>query len=266
MLAVKLKPFLYQTSFFRYSAALVLLALLSVSLVTASRRRIRRRLEHLEHQHELQRERTRIAQDLHDDLGAGLTEISLLSGLLQDPAKLSTRRDEALKRIVSRCRDLVIALDEIVWAINPHNDSVNSLTGYLSRYAQDFLEPTSIRCRLELQDGEHDHPLNSEQRHNLFLAFEEALNNVVQHSSATEVRIKISFQNYNLLIGIDDNGRGLPSDIQGNGNGLTNLRRRMAQVGGHCDISNAPSGGVSIRLNLPLNDHPKIRNEPFTQS
>ena len=192
LLAVTVNPFFYQTAWFQGGAGLLAVAGLSFAVATTMRRRMRRRLERLERQHELERERSRIAQDLHDDLGAGLTEIGLLGGLLQDPSRFPTHKQEALDRIVQRCHDLVMALDEIVWAVNPRNDSVNSLGGYLCRYAQGFLEPTAIRCRLEMQETEPDQPLNSEQRHNLFLAFEEALTNVVRHSGATEVRVKIS--------------------------------------------------------------------------
>ena len=153
LLAVTVKPFFYQTAWFRGGAGLLAVAGLSFAVAIAMRRRMRRRLEHLKRQHELERERSRIAQDLHDDLGAGLTEIGLLGGLLQDPSRFPTHKQEALDRIVHRCRDLVMALDEIVWAVNPRNDSVNSLGGYLCRYAQGFLEPTSIRCRLEVQES-----------------------------------------------------------------------------------------------------------------
>ena len=197
------------------------------------RRRMRRRLEQLERQHELERERSRIAQDLHDDLGAGLTEIGLLGGLLQDPSRFPTRKQEALDRIVQRCHDLVMALDEIVWAVNPRNDSVNSLGGYLCRYAQGFLEPTAIRCRLEMQEAEPDHPLNSEQRHNLFLAFKEALTNVVKHSGATEVRVKISVEGKMPLVDRHRGQRARPAA------GSQARRRRSEQL--------APADGADRR-------------------
>lgn len=253
LLAVQINPHLYQTVWFRGSVGLLAVTGMSLVVSLAIRSRLRRRVEQLERQHELERERARIAQDLHDDLGAGLTEIGLLGGLLQDPAKFPGRKQEALDRIVQRCRDLVMALDEIVWAINPRNDSVNSLGGYLCRYAQSFLEPTAIRCRLEMQEAVPDQPLNSEQRHNLFLAFEEAINNVVRHSGATEARIKIvPVQNERLTIGIQDDGCGLPSTVGKDADGLINLRERMAKIGGHCEITNPPGGGVCVTLSLPL--------------
>jgi len=253
LLAVTLLPFFYQTAWFRGGAGLLAVAGLSFVVATTIRRRLRQRLEHLKSQHELERERSRIAQDLHDDLGAGLTEIGLLGGLLQDPSRFPTHKQEALDRIVHRCHDLVVALDEIVWAVNPRNDSVNSLGGYLCRYAQGFLEPTAICCRLEMQETEPDQPLNSEQRHNLFLAFEEALANVVKHSGASEVHVKISVEGKSrLFIGIEDNGRGLSPTVREDADGLINLRQRMDRIGGQCEIGNRPAGGVSVSLSLPL--------------
>jgi len=222
-------------------------------VVIRMRARMTRHLAQLRQQHEMERERTRIAQDLHDDLGAGLTEISLLGGLLQDPARFSARKQEALERIVQRCRDLVMALDEIVWAVNPRNDSMNSLSGYLSRYAQGFLEPTAIRCRLQVEEAERDHPLTSEQRHHLFLAFKETLTNIARHSGATEVRIRIApAETGGLLVSVEDNGRGLPASVETDANGLANLRQRMDQIGGRCEITSPPGGGVTVRLFLPL--------------
>jgi len=247
------RPHLYQTVWFQTATGFGALAGLSMAVGTTMRRRMKRRLETLRRQHELERERARIARDLHDDLGAGLTEISLLGGLLQSPAGLPGSSHLALPRIVQRCRDLVTALDEIVWAVNPRNDSANSLSTYLCRYAQEFLEPASVRCRLQVQEAEPDHPLDSEQRHNLFLAFKEVLTNVVRHSQATEVSIRISLgEDGRLLIRIEDNGRGFPETRGQPGEGLANLRRRMAHVGGDCEIGSGEGGGVVIRLSLPL--------------
>jgi signal transduction histidine kinase len=258
LMTVQIEPHFYQTILFRGGIVLLAVTGLSLTVALAMRQRMRRRLEQLERQHELERERSRIARDLHDDLGAGLTEIGLLGGLLQYPSRYSTRKQEALQRIVQRCHDLVVALDEIVWAVNPQNDSVKSLASYLCRYAQGFLEPTAICCRLKLPETEPDHPLNSEQRHNLFLAFKEALTNVVRHSGATEVRIKISFEETSrLLICIEDNGRGLPAAGKplADADGLNNLRQRMKQIGGQCEIANQSTGGLAVRLSLSLVAH-----------
>lgn len=252
LLAVTVAPFFYQTLWFRGGAGALAVTALSLGLIFASRRRMRLRLEQLERQHELEHERARIAQDLHDDLGAGLTEIGLLGGILQKSTVTTERDRQGLDRIVRRCRDLVTALDEIVWAVNPRNDSTNSLGSYLARYAQNFLEPTSIRCRLEIEEMDSEHPFNSEQRHNVFLAFKETLTNVVRHSGASEVCIRIFLENKSrLVLCIEDNGQGLPPTVRQNGDGLINLRHRLARVGGDCEITTRENGGVVVRMSLP---------------
>jgi signal transduction histidine kinase/ligand-binding sensor domain-containing protein len=256
LVAVTVAPFFYQTWWFRGGAGMLAVASLSLGLVSASRRRMRRKFEQLERQHELERERARIAQDLHDDLGAGLTEIGLLGGLLQKSPVASPRDRQGLDRIVQRCRDLVTALDEIVWAVNPRNDSLNALGGYLARYAQGFFEPTSIRCRLEIEEIDSQYPLSSEQRHNLFLAFKEALTNVARHSGATEVRIRIFLENGSrLVVCIEDNGQGLPPTVRVSADGLINLRQRLTRAGGDCDIATREDGGVAVRMSLPATTH-----------
>ncbi|HEY1663700.1 MAG TPA: triple tyrosine motif-containing protein [Verrucomicrobiae bacterium] len=251
LLGVTVNPFFYQTVLFRGGISLAAVLILSFAAAISMRARMRRHMEHLERQHELERERARIAQDLHDDLGAGLTEIGLLGGLLQDTQEIPAGKQEALGRIVNRCHDMVTGLDEIVWAVNPRNDSANSLGSYLCRYAQLFLEPL-LRCRLEMFAANPDYPLNSEQRHNLFLAFKEALNNLAKHSHATEVLINISIKDRRLLVEVKDNGRGLPKTVEPGGNGLANMRDRMSQIGGECEITGNPGGGVSVRLTLML--------------
>lgn len=248
--AVTIAPFFYQTLWFQGAAGILAIGGLSLALVSAARRRMRHRLEQLEHQHELERERTRIAQDLHDELGAGLTEIGLIGGLLQKTPAGSERSRHGLDRIAQRCRDLVTALDEIVWAVNPRNDSMNSLGSYLARYAQEFFESTSIRCRLSVQEMDSAHAFNSEQRHNLFLAFKEALTNVARHSGATEVHIRIFVENKSLIVAIEDNGHGLPSTVRDSADGLINLRQRLVRIGGSCDITSGKNG-VAVRLILP---------------
>jgi signal transduction histidine kinase/ligand-binding sensor domain-containing protein len=253
LMTVIVQPFFYQTAWFQIGAVVASLGVLSLVAGTTMRRRMKRRLEALRREHELERERARIAQDLHDDLGAGLTEISLLGGMLQRPGGLSGGSDLALPRIVQRCRDLVTALDEIVWAINPRHDSANSLTSYLCRYAEEFLQPTAIRCRFEVREAQPDRPLDSEQRHHLFLAFKEVLANVARHSNANEVCIRISIdEEQNLLIAIEDDGKGLPQSAAAKGDGLANLRKRMGDLGGACEIGMREHGGVTVQLCIPL--------------
>ena len=255
---VILTPFLWQRAGFPWVTVTAVTTLITVGSIIWLRARHRRKLqlqyERMDRQRSVERERTRVAQDLHDDLGAGWTEIGLLSGMLQNNTALPPEnKGEALSRITQRTRYLVTALDEIVWAVNPRNDSAKSLSGYFCRYAQEFFEPTAIRCRLEFREGGADSPLNSEQRHHLFLAFKETLTNVVRHSGASEVRVSISLEEANrLLISVQDNGHGLPPIKAEGADGLINLRERMTQLRGDCGVHNLPEGGVGVKLSVPL--------------
>lgn len=205
----------------------------------------------LEQQNALARERSRIAQDLHDDLGANLTEISFLSTLL-------TRQPEKeagithLNRIHRTARHLLQALDEIVWATNPKNDTLDSLLGYVGHFAQEFLGTVNIACRLDLPAQPPALRLSAEQRHNLFLAMKEALNNAAKYSGATEIWIRLSLEPEAIKLSVEDNGQGfVPEAVQGDGNGLLNMSQRLAAIGGRLEIKSAPGQGTSVRLRIP---------------
>jgi signal transduction histidine kinase len=164
-------------------------------------------------------------------------------------------------RIYGTARELTRAMDEIVWAVNPKHDTLDSLVTYLGRYAQNYLSAATIRCRLDVPLHLPAWALTSEVRHNLFLAFKESLNNVVKHAGASEVRVSLELQPGGFVLLIVDNGRGFdwnrmkervnqsPDGVRlAGGNGLLNMRRRMEEVGGHCEWVTAPSEGTRVRL------------------
>ena len=157
----------------------------------------------------IEQERTRVAQDLHDELGSGLTTMGLLGALVNNPATPPGKKAGYLEQITHSAYSLVTAMDEIVWAINPQHDSIASSASYYAYFAQPFLNAAGIACRLEIADHFTEHPLDLHLRHGVFLAFKEALNNVVRHSGATEVTIKILTASGQFIIAIEDNGRGM---------------------------------------------------------
>jgi len=210
--------------------------------------------ERLERQRALEEERTRLARDLHDDLGGGLTEISLLGSLATDSALPSDRRTGYLTRMTGKARELVGALDEIVWAVNPRYNSLSSLTAYYSLYAQRFLSLASLRCRLEVAPNLPEASLDSTVRHSLFLAFKEALNNVVRHAEASEVRLRILAEDEELIVSVADNGRGLPpgATTASGMDGLANMRARLSAMGGRCEIQSVPAQGTTVIFGVRL--------------
>jgi signal transduction histidine kinase len=209
--------------------------------------------ERVEQERAIERERTRIAQDLHDELGSGITEISMLTARAKSDALPADRRRHYLDEAWGRAREMVTALDEIVWAMNPRHDSLSSLVSYFSVYADRFLGLAGVEWRLEGNAVSPDPMIVSRHRHQLFLVFKEALNNVVRHAEATQVRVAYRVVNEVLHLDISDNGRGLPQGKPpGRLSGIGNMRIRIEKMGGHLDLESSPDRGTSIRLRLPF--------------
>ena len=206
-----------------------------------------------ERRREIEQERTRVAQDLHDELGSTLTEVSMLGSLLKTPSLPKKTRELHLDKLVEASRAVVATLDEIVWAVNPKYDSVASLASYYSLFAQRFLNLAGMACRLSVAETFPASPLDSRVRHGVFLAFKEALNNAVQHSGASQVHIEMSVKAQRLWIVITDNGRGFDPRIRQPGSdGLASMQDRMARLGGHCDIKSKRKAGTTVEFSLPL--------------
>ena len=208
--------------------------------------------EQAEHQRALEEERARIAQDLHDDLGATLTEIRFLSAVESCDSLVPLTTRSQLRKVSEKSHQLVSSLDEIVWAVNPANDSLSSLANYLCHVAEEFFRTTPVRCRLDVDESLPVVALNSEVRHNLYLSIREALNNVAKHSQATEAWLRIHWQNQTLHITVEDNGCGF-TDTNGaasNGNGLPNMRHRLEKIGGRFECDTRPGAGTVCRVCL----------------
>ncbi len=249
-LAFTLLPHFWQTIWFRAVTVLAAVAVVVGIVLSVTRRRMRRKLEVIQQQQAVERERTRIAKDIHDHLGANLTRISLLSqsahGDLENPAQAAAQLD----RIYDTSRELTRSMDEIVWAVNPQHDTLDSLANYLGNFAQEYIVSINIRCRLDVPLHLPPWPITAEMRHNVFLAFKEALHNVVKHSGAREVSIFLATDNLGFQLAVRDNGRGFdPGHVTprpGRGNGLKNMRQRLQEIGGRCEIKSSPGNGAEI--------------------
>jgi signal transduction histidine kinase len=221
-------------------------------------RKMQARLEVLERQRALERERARIARDLHDDLGASLTRIALLSELakadLHQPALARTHLDQIFTTVSSLTREL----NEIVWAVNPANDDLEHFTDHICRFAQDYLSLAGIRCRLDFPETVPAYPMLSPERHSFFLAAKEALQNIVKHADAGQVWIRLKLEPDVLLLLLEDDGKGGDTEIPTSasaalaGNGLSNMQKRMEQLGGRFVRQSGNGNGTIVRLELPL--------------
>jgi signal transduction histidine kinase len=207
-------------------------------------------------------ERARIAKDIHDDVGSSLTFITLLGERCREdiakPRELAIHTD----KIVTYARGTVQALDEIVWAINPQNDTLDALVGYLNQYASQFFESTNVRCRLDVPETLSSLVLPAEVRHDLFLVVKEALNNVLKHAQASEVSVAITESAGVLEVAIEDNGRGFDAATSagsGPGDGLNNMRKRMAKIGGGFFLASLLGQGTKLRLTVQANGDGQVK-------
>ena len=250
-LAIRVLPYWWETTWFR---------VLAVALATGgaiafgwgvARRRLRERFSQLEVQHAREAERARLAQDLHDELGASLTEISMLASVTAEQPDAAAVR-APLDEIAGKAQAVVGTLDEIVWAVNPRHDTLASLIEYLAAFAGDFLAAAGMTLRLDVPSLPPTIPLATEFRHALYLAVREALHNAVKHSAAREVWLKMQLTPGALSIVVEDNGRGFDPATTSRGDGLRNLHTRMDALGGKCDILTTSGTGTSVQLRLPL--------------
>lgn len=227
-------------------------------------RRYRHSLAVLAAQQAMERERMRIARDMHDEIGSKLTKISFMSELAKRELKEQNVATQKLDSIAGTSRDLLQTLDEIVWAVNPHNDTLEHVAAYLGQYATEYLQNTAVECELHIPRGLPHRPLSAEARHNLFLAFEESLNNALKHGKAGHVRIDMQVGSLEFNITIEDNGCGFNPEVGDslpgrtsasngrNGNGLRNMRQRLELLGGRCTIRSKPGHGTTVTLSVPL--------------
>ncbi len=261
-------PFFWQTWPFTAGCAGGGLALMGGGVYLESRRRHRRKLERITRERELERERARIAQDIHDDLGVSLTRIGMLSESAAEDLDDRTRAAASLGQIYSTARDLTRAMDEIVWAVNPRHDTLESLTNYIARFAHDFLSTAHIRCRLDVPLGVPDVVVRSEVRHNLFLAFKEALNNAMKHSGASEVRVAFQFAPDSITLVVADNGSGFDPDALSlpkadrvvSGYGINGMRSRLEQVGGRVVVQTKKGEGTRMLFTISMRNMPPSPN------
>ena len=253
-LAFTVPPLFWQTVWFKAGGGAIAISAAAIIIVWSERRKARRKLRELEHEQALERERARIARDIHDEVGAGLTEVALLSELAQMSGSRSDQK--YLDDIFQTARDLTRSLDEIVWSINPANDTLEKLIAYLVEFARDFLGTASLPCRLEVPTVVPVITIASTVRHQICLAVKETLNNIVKHAQATEVRMEIAWLDGTLRVLIIDNGRGFVrvavSDPAATRDGLDNIESRMRGIGGACEQQSRIGEGSSTLLSVEI--------------
>lgn len=216
-------------------------------------RKMRRRMRTLEQQQALERERLRISRDMHDAVGANLTKIAITSELALKNGETTDETRKYFHNISQTAREVIDSIGTIIWAINPSNDSLDNLAGYIRESTSEYLEMTPIKISFDFPEQISGHPLSAEVRHNIFLTVKEAINNVVKHSGATTVELHCRVSGHEVEFGIQDNGRGfIIEDLPGHGNGLLNMKKRIEEINGSFQIESKPGCGTGIRLTVPI--------------
>jgi signal transduction histidine kinase len=248
-------PRLWQATWFRLLAVATLIAVSVMGFTLNERRKLRRSLERVEAQQALETERRRIARDLHDDLGAGLAEVVLLGELSRQGNIPAPELPEHVSSMTEKARALVAAMDEIVWTVNPRNDTLKSLAGYLSEHTQRFLASARIRGRVSIPDDLPITPLSAHFRHNVFLAIKEVLHNVAKHSGASEVWFRMECGGGELVLKVEDDGKGFdPATVNGQRNGLENMQSRLQALGGRAEFRSQAGRGTTVVFTLPISE------------
>jgi ligand-binding sensor domain-containing protein/signal transduction histidine kinase len=263
-LTLTVRSYFWQTWWFLAGAGLGMVVTGFGGARMVVRRRIQQRLRRLEQDRMLEQERTRIAQDLHDIMGARLCRISFLSEHVRRSEAVPGELREQIRSLSDDSREVLRSLDEIVWAVNPEKDTLEHLVSYIAQYAQDYFRRTGIELDLEIPGRLPVQPLTSQSRHHLFLAVHEALTNILKHSGATRTKITMTCHATDFEIAVSDNGAGFDpqtgdsnsaSSAAGFGNGFGNMRRRIGELGGSFVLESQPRNGTTIRFVFPLNGH-----------
>jgi signal transduction histidine kinase len=200
----------------------------------------------------LERVRTRIATDLHDDIGASLSQIAIQSELALGEADVSPGTANALGRIASTSRELVESMGDIVWAINPNRDRVGDLLQRMRYFASDTLTGKNIQFSFSAPDTGRDLALATDVRREVLLIFKEAVSNIARHARCSHVGIDIRIERDGLVVHVADDGQGLPEAFpRGNGHGLASMQTRASRVNGRLEINTSPGVGTMLVLQVP---------------
>ena len=250
---LRVVPHIWERRWVQLLTTALLVSLIGGSFASWRRRRMQLKLERLEMEQRVDAERRRIARDLHDEVGSRLTRIAQLGELATKENQPPHEIKSQVSAITSRVRELINAMSEVVWTVNPRNDSLPKLIAFLSDYTESSVAPTGISHRLELDPDWPDLPVLAQSRHHLLLAVKEALNNAIRHAAPTTIRLEIHVRDGWLEVVVADDGRGFDViKARVAGQGLANLDERMKLVRGRAEIRSASGQGTKVTLSMPL--------------
>ncbi len=209
---------------------------------------------------ELERVRTRIATDLHDDIGASLSQIAILSEVVrQKVGHHHAAVTEPLSQITTSSSELMDTMSDIVWAIDPHKDRLPDLLQRMRRFASDVLTSRNIDFEFHAPEGHRNLNLGAEVRRQVFLVCKESINNIVRHSACSRVDIEFRLNKDRITLAIRDNGRGFNTAYESDGHGLLSMGQRAQEMEGTFEVRSQPGEGTSVTLEVPISGRSKAR-------
>lgn len=202
----------------------------------------------LEKQKSIEAERERISHDMHDDLGAGISALKLQAEFLKQRAENDDLKND-IDEILKTSEEMNLSMREMLWSLNSGNDTIGSFVEYAKIYAENFLKKTNILLSTEKKDIILETVITTEQRRNLFLCLKEALNNAYKHSESNQLKLSFIQKDKEFMMKISDNGIGINHE-KAEGNGLRNMKRRMQEQNGHCEVTTENGTHLFFRINL----------------
>jgi signal transduction histidine kinase len=240
----------WQTKWFMFVIAIIVVAVIFTSIRLYVHRKLEKQRIALEKKQAVEKERTRIATDMHDDLGAGLSRIKFLSETISLKNQSHQPVEEDILKVRDYAHDMIDKMGEIVWALNEKNDSLSDLLSYTRVYAMEYLTQNDITCNIASPENFPSTFVTGEMRRNIFLTVKEALHNIVKHAKASSVNINMSTGD-KIIISIADNGIGLDeNNARPFSNGIYNMHKRIREIGGVIEIKN--NNGTIVSFEVPL--------------
>ncbi len=243
-------PRFWQQKWFFAVVGMAIVMMVAGTVLLVERRQARWQFQRLVQERAVASERTRIARDIHDEVGAELAQIGLLADI--GAGVQAELAGERFHQIANRARHLVAVMDEIVWAVNPQNDNLTRLADYLCLMADELFYDSPVRLHKEVPTQLPAFPIRAEVRHDLTLAVKEALANVLKHAHASNARLRLIWNQPELMISVEDDGCGFDTKLPSQGNGLGNQQARMKRIGGMVELNSQPGSGTRIVFRISL--------------
>jgi signal transduction histidine kinase len=252
-LTLVINPPFWKTTWFILSSSIVLILLILAIARYIFTRNLREKILILEKEKALEKERNRISQDMHDELGSGLTKISILSEVAMAQLEAPEKTIDQLKNISNSSRALVDTLQDIIWILNSKNETLDNLCAYIREYTFKYFEASDIKIKVHFPEKIEARALLDDQRRSILMVFKEAFHNITKHSHCTQIEMRLEITAHYAKFILIDNGIGFDqANVRQFANGLNNMKKRMSSIGGDFAISSKLKEGARTEFGFPL--------------